>query len=75
MYLTWNCCCSKVRTCHNYKNLGLPKGCYYNNLSYAIKAKSYSTRRSMYNGNGDPIIVTEIKKKGEVGQLNKFDGY
>ena len=73
MQLARKSCCSKVRTCHNYKNLGLPKGCYYNNLSYVVKARSYSTYRSMDNGNGDPISVAETKKKGEVGQLNTFD--
>lgn len=74
MQLAQKSCCSKVRTCHNYKNLGLPKGCYYNNLSYVIKARSYSTYRRMYNGNGDPISVAETKKNGEVGQLNTFEG-
>jgi len=74
MQLARKSCCSKVRTCHNYKNLGLPKGCYYDNLSYVVKARSYSTYRRMYNGNGDPIRVAETKKNGEVGQLNTFEG-
>lgn len=74
MQLARKSCCSKVRTCHNHKNLGLPKGCYYNNLSYVVKARSYSTYRCMYNGNGDPISVAEIKENGEVGQLNTFEG-
>lgn len=49
------------------------EGCY-NNLSYVIKARSYSTCRSMSNGNGDLIRVAEIKKNGEGGQLNTFAG-